>query len=108
MMRGIGGEPYYSVAEKVAEFAADREGLSSLLDLLSLWYRDVLLYKAVGDEGRICYSDELFTIRRDAGRLSYGRLNAICEAIGDTRTKIRANVRADLCLSELFAFLAGA
>ena len=107
LAKGIAGEPYYSYAQKAENVAADKEGADEYLDLLSLWYRDVLLYKAVGADDRLCYSDEAFTIRRIAGSMSYERLNRLFEAVDTSRSKLKANVRADLVFTDLFGLMAG-
>ena len=103
LMRSIKGKPLYEYSEKAALLASDKEGLPQFFDLLSLWYRDVLLYKSCRDESRLCYQDESFTIRQQAKDLSYQRLNLIFDAIDEAKMKIGFNVRADVTLTGLFS-----
>ncbi len=106
LVKNISGQPFYQYERAAEELATDKGAIPDYLDLISLWYRDVLLYKAARADDRLCYSDEAYAIRGAAENLTYDRLNRIFDAIETSRAKAAANVRADVVLTDLFALMA--
>ncbi len=67
-----------------------------MLDLITLWYRDVLLYKATQDESLLIFKEDTYDIRLQADDCSYNGLNIIFDAISETRKRLNANVNFEL------------
>ena len=72
------------------------------MNMLRVWFRDVLLYKSAGSQARLIFKDEKNHIKRQAERRSYASLNHIFEALEDTRGKLNANVSFELTMELLF------
>ncbi len=72
------------------------------LDILMVWYRDVLLFKATSDANGLIFKDELSDIRRQANESSYQGIEAILESLEKAKVRIRANVNFDLVVELLF------
>ncbi|MCR4675105.1 MAG: DNA polymerase III subunit delta [Lachnospiraceae bacterium] len=70
--------------------------LKEYLDLLVLWYRDVLLYKATANEEYVYFKDHIREIRKQAERGSFKKLSAIINKIETSRNQLRSNVDAEL------------
>ena len=75
--------------------------LLEYLDLLLLWYRDVLLYKSSAKADRLYFMDRLREIMRESELYSYDSLRSIIEKIEDTKQLLSANIAADLSMSLL-------
>lgn len=75
--------------------------VGDFFDLLMLWYRDVLVAKSTGGQGKLIYKDQAQTIAKQAENSSYEGLNNIFEAIENARRRIRANVNQDMTLELL-------
>ena len=75
---------------------------SDYLDVISVWYRDVLLFKATGDANGLVYRDELFTIRKVAGRSSYEGIEDVLKALDTAKSRLDANVNFELTMELLF------
>ncbi|MCR4842166.1 MAG: DNA polymerase III subunit delta' [Eubacterium sp.] len=71
------------------------------LDLLSVWYRDVLRFKATQEADAIIFSDETMEILNQSNRFSYAGLEEILQAITTARGRLRANVSFDLTMELL-------
>ena len=69
--------------------------------MLLLLFRDVLLYKASGQEERLIFKEQSFIVRQIADRGSFPGLNRILEEIGTAGRRIRANVNYELTLELL-------
>ena len=83
---------------KITEFKAD---ISDYLDLLMVWYRDVLLYKATWNPSSIVFSDEIHTLRKMASKSSYEGIENILKALDKAKIRLNANVNFDLTMELL-------
>ena len=90
-----------SVMEAVKLIKEDRAKVDEILDLLLMWYRDVLLYKATREIDQLIFSDEIMLIRSQAKAASYEGLQEILAAIDRCRVRLRANVNFELALELL-------
>ena len=72
--------------------------IDQMLDLITLWYRDVLLYKATLNDGNIIFKEDLYDIHEQAERCSYSGLNRIIDEITQTRARLKANVNFELTI----------
>ena len=72
--------------------------IEQLLDLITLWYRDVLLYKSTSRDDLLLFSEDAFDIHDQAQSLSYHGLNEIFDAISETRARLNANVNFELTI----------
>ncbi len=83
---------------KITEFKTD---ISDYLDLLMVWYRDVLLYKATWNPSSIVFSDEIHTLRKMSSRSSYEGIETILKALDKAKMRLAANVNFDLAMELL-------
>lgn len=67
--------------------------LAQLFDFFVIWYRDVIVYKALGDKNMLVNQDEGYAISRMARRLSYRELKEIFADIRHARELITGNVK---------------
>ena len=68
------------------------------LDLIMIWYRDVLLFKATNDTNHIVFKDEISDIMRRANLSSYEGIELIIEAVEKTKARLKANVNFELAI----------
>lgn len=88
-----------TAVKKIGEYKLD---VSDYLDILSIWYRDVLLFKATKDANNLVFREEVQTISRVAGRTSYEGIEEVILALSNARSRIEANVNFDLTMELLF------
>ncbi len=79
--------------------------INDYLDIMTLWYRDVLLYKAVKDNNMLIFSEESKSIATDAKLRSYGNLEACIKAIDKAKIRLNANVNFDITIELLLITL---
>lgn len=85
-------------AKTKADKSSDTEGF---LELLQMWYRDVLLYKATGSSKQLIFGEEASYIKKMAVKSTYEGLNRVLNAIEEARTRLAGNVNAELTLEWL-------
>ncbi len=93
--------PPYEVGQALGFFQEQKDGASLFLDLLLFFFRDVLLYKATGEETRLIFPDQDVLIRQIASRVPFAALNRILAAIETAARRIGANVNPSLSLELL-------
>jgi len=72
------------------------------LDILAVWYRDVLYFKATRDIEGLVFKDQLKNIRQNASTSSYEGLELIQQALETAKTRLNANVNFELTIELLF------
>ena len=75
--------------------------MDDLLDIMMIWYRDVLLYKATMDADAIVFKDEGERIRKEASESSYDGIETILACIEKTKERLKANVNFELAMELL-------
>ncbi|MBQ3912892.1 MAG: DNA polymerase III subunit delta' [Lachnospiraceae bacterium] len=66
--------------------------LSDYFDLLSMWYRDVLVYKSTHNAERVLFSENLHSVAEQAEAKSFPTLNNIFIELDLTRERLKNNV----------------
>lgn len=83
---------------RAADYKADIE---DYLDLMVLWYRDVLVFKATRQIDGLIFADEVNALSAQASRSSYEGLERIIEALEKAKARLRANVNFELTMELL-------
>lgn len=86
----------------VKEASVYKDNISEYLDLLTLWYRDVLLYKACGRKDKLIFQEEEKYIIEQADKFSYGRIEKVLKEIDGFKAKNKVNVNFDILMELLF------
>lgn len=84
--------------KKINEYKFD---VNDYLDILSIWYRDVLLFKATHDANHLIFREEIQYIRKVADRSTYEGIEEIIEALEKSKQRLNANVNFDLTMELL-------
>lgn len=79
--------------------------IQDFLDLMAVWYRDVLTYKATQDADQIIYQGEVKSLQKKAASSSYEGLGKIQEAISDARYRLKANASFDWTMELLLVHI---
>jgi len=75
--------------------------VNDYLDIFSIWYRDMLLFKATHDANDLVFREELASIRRAADKTTYEGIEIIIESLEKCKSRIRANVNFELSMELL-------
>ncbi|MDE7232886.1 MAG: DNA polymerase III subunit delta, partial [Lachnospiraceae bacterium] len=84
--------------KKITEYNLD---INDYLDILTVWYRDVLLFKATKDMNSLIFRNEIQQIRRVADRSTYEGIEIIVNALQQAKRRLEANVNFDLTMELL-------
>ncbi len=84
--------------KKINEYKLD---INDYFDILSIWYRDVLLFKATHDVNHLIFKEEIQYIRKVADRSTYEGIEIIIKALDKSKQRLSANVNFDLTMELL-------
>lgn len=76
--------------------------ISDYLDLIMIWYRDVLMYKATKELDKVVFKDQIQYIKEQARRSSYEGIELILESLEKAKARLKANVNFELVMELLF------
>lgn len=94
----------YEILQFVKQMSEKKKDISDYLDLMLLWYRDVLLFKVTQDINGLLFADEVSAIRKQAESKQYEGIEAIIQAIEKAKIRLKANVNFDTAM-ELMIFV---
>ena len=83
---------------KIKEYKFD---VNDYLDILSVWYRDVLLFKATKDVNSLIFKEEIQQIMRMSDRSTYEGIETVVNALQQAKRRLDANVNFDLTMELL-------
>ena len=75
--------------------------IEDLLDLFTVWYRDVLFFKATRQIDGIIFREQTSAVRKAARESSYEGVQMILDAIRKAKDRLRANVNFELTIELL-------
>lgn len=84
--------------KKITEYQFD---VTDYLDILSIWYRDVLMFKAMNDANHLIFREEIQYIKKVADRSSYEGIETVLGALDKAKSRLAANVSFDLTMELL-------
>ena len=87
-----------SAINKIKDYKID---INDYLDILSVWYRDVLLFKATNDANHLIFKDEIQYIKNVANQSAYEGIEVILEALEKAKARLRANVSFEMTMELL-------
>lgn len=82
----------------IKDLGTRRDEVRDYIDLMVLWYRDVLLFKATKDINQLLFQDEASYISREASHRSYEKIEEILQAFEKAKVRLRANVNFDITM----------
>lgn len=101
LLRNIDGMQADELAEAVKKCSEFKMDITDYLDIIAVWYRDVLIYKATKSVDRVVFSDQMRPIRERASKSSYEGLELILEAIEKAKARLKSNVNFELTMELL-------
>jgi DNA polymerase-3 subunit delta' len=89
------------IAPKVKEAASFKKNIEEYLNLMRIWFRDVLLFKATGSTDRLIFQDDYQLIKDISSKITYEGVNFILKAINRAESRIKSNVNFDVTMEVL-------
>ena len=89
------------ISAEAEKLSSEHGDISGILDLIQLWYRDLMMFKVTKDIGGLLFKEERRTMMELAPICSYEGIEEIMDAIETCRIRLQANVNPTLALELL-------
>lgn len=90
------------IVNTIKIFSKNKNNINDYLDLMLLWYRDVLMFKVTKDTNLLLYHNEYKAISEQASKHGYEDIEKIIKAIDKAKLRLDANVNFEIAI-ELMA-----
>lgn len=101
LMKRIKDIDEYELGEAVKQISEYKLDINDYFDIMMIWYRDVLLYKATMDINSLIFKEQAYDIKRQASHSSYHGIDNILKALEKAKIRLNANVNFDLIIELL-------
>lgn len=88
-------------------FLGHRDQSDALLDILLLWFRDILILKETGNEDKLINLDKIPWLKAHAEGFTFSLVQDMIELIENTRTMIKNNVNYQLAVENMLIDIQG-
>ncbi|MBO4374577.1 MAG: DNA polymerase III subunit delta [Lachnospiraceae bacterium] len=83
------------------EASSDRTGVLQILDTILLVYRDILMYKTMGEQASLTFIDETEYIESKARETDYNEIGRVIRSTEELKGRLRSNVNVQAGLDVL-------
>lgn len=87
--------------EYIKELVGFKASSVDFFDILTIWYRDVLIYKSTKDSKRIIFQDNMIDIKKISVLYKFEKIEEIFSEIEMAKTRLRANINYELVIELL-------
>ena len=101
LLKRVDDMEVYEIVAAIHDMTTYKMDIRDLIDLMMVWYRDVLILKATEDINQLVYQDEHKYLQKKATTSSYEGLNNIMEALEKAKVRLNANVNFDITMEML-------
>ncbi|MDE7222863.1 MAG: DNA polymerase III subunit [Acetatifactor sp.] len=91
----------YEIVAAVKKIVEYKLEINDYFDIMAIWYRDVLLFKATRDANHLVFREEIQAIRKVAERSSYEGIENVIRSLDKAKKRLDANVNFDLVMELL-------
>lgn len=98
ILRYIDEMALHEVIAGLKTISDNKTSIDDYIDLMVLWYRDILMLKATNNPNLLLYKNEFQFIRKQANLLSYVQIDVIIAAMEKAKIRLKANVNFDITI----------
>ena len=101
LVKNVRDMELHEVMNVVGHISDYKISINDFFDILIVWYRDVLMFKAVNDANGLVFKEDVTSIIGQAAISSYNGIERIIEGIDKAKQRLKANVNFDLVIELL-------
>lgn len=101
LLKYINEMEIHEITKAIKKMGEYKLEINDYLDILSIWYRDALLFKATKDVNHLIFKDEIQYIKKAAAKSTYEGIENIIKALDNAKRRLSANVNFDLTMELL-------
>lgn len=98
LLRNVDRMDISEMLSVVKDLGTRKDEVRDYIDLMALWYRDVLIFKATKNLNQLLFREESSYISREASNRSYEKIEEILQAFDKAKVRFKANVNFDVTM----------
>lgn len=98
LLRRVSDMDLSEMIDVIKDLGTRKDEVRDYIDLMELWYRDVLLFKATKNVNTLLFREEVTHISKEAEKRSYEKIEEILQAFDKAKIRLRANVSFDVAI----------
>ncbi len=98
LLRRVEDMTVTEMLEVIKELGTRGDEVRDYIDLMELWYRDVLIFKATKNINQLFFQEESSSISKEAARRSYEKIEEILRAFDKAKFRLKANVSFEVAM----------
>ncbi|WP_167957239.1 DNA polymerase III subunit delta' [Anaerosporobacter faecicola] len=92
LLKYIDDMELYEIMESIKNLASHKLEINDYLDLMILWYRDILMFKVTKNPNLLLFKEEYKYISEQASKKDYEGIENIINAMNKAKVRLNANV----------------
>jgi len=101
LLKYMGEMEQSEIVKAVKRIGTYKLEINDYLDIIMIWFRDVLMYKATRDIEKVVFKEQLSFIKERAEKSSYEGIELILEGLEKAKARLKANVNFELVMELL-------
>ena len=98
ILRYIDEMELHEIISGIKTITENKSSINDYIDLMMLWFRDVLMLKATNDPNLLLFKDEFQVIKKQTKIRSYDQIENIIKSMEEAKAKLKANVNLDITI----------
>lgn len=98
LLRKVDKMSIHEMMDVIRDLGTKKDEIRDYIDLMGLWYRDVLIFKATKNINQLIFQEESSAISREASRRSYEKIEDILQAFEKAKFRLKANVSFEVAM----------
>ena len=98
LLRHVQDMTVSDMLENIKELGTRKDEVRDYIDLMELWYRDVLIFKATKNINQLIFQDESTNIAKEASLRGYEQIEHIMQAFEKAKVRLKANVNFEVTM----------
>lgn len=101
ILKNINKMEIYDLIESVKKMSKYKLDVYDYIDLMMMWYRDILMLKVSGSPDKLLFKEEYSTLKQQANYISFEGIENVLEAMDKVKIRLEANVNFDIAMELL-------
>lgn len=98
ILRHIEEMELHEIIEAIKNISKDKLDINDYIDLMILWYRDVLMFKVTRNPNLLLFKEEYKYISNQASTRDYENIENIIHAMEKAKVRLKANVNFEIAM----------
>ena len=101
ILKDINRMEIYDLIDAVKKMTKYKLDIYDYLDIMMMWYRDILMLKVSGSPDKLLFKEEYATLKQQANYISYEGIENVLKALDKVKVRLEANVNFDIAMELL-------